>query len=101
MAADNARTRRIATDVLGELTEGRYPLVLTERREHLDAIAELLAAETDRVVVLHGGMGVRAQRRADDMLTSDGRKNGRHATGISERSRASCSRVRKRRSSNS
>jgi superfamily II DNA or RNA helicase len=46
--------------------------VLTERREHLDAIAELLKAETDRVAVLHGGMGVKARRRADEMLSSDG-----------------------------
>jgi superfamily II DNA or RNA helicase len=72
VAADNARTRRIAADVIKELTEDRYPLVLTERREHLDAIAELLRAATGRVVVLHGGMGVKAQRRADEMLSSDG-----------------------------
>jgi superfamily II DNA or RNA helicase len=72
VAADDARTRRIATDVVAELTEDRYPLVLTERREHLNAIAGLLKAETDRIVVLHGGMGVKAQRRADAMLSSDG-----------------------------
>jgi superfamily II DNA or RNA helicase len=72
VAADDTRTRRIAADVLGELTDGRYPLVLTERREHLNAIADLLEAETDRFVVLHGGMGVRARRRADGMLSSDG-----------------------------
>ena len=72
LAADEARTRRIAADVLAELTEDRFPLVLTERREHLNAIAALLNAETDRIVVLHGGMGVKARRRADDMLSSDG-----------------------------
>lgn len=72
VAADTERTRQIATDVLGELVDGRYPLVLTERREHLSAIAELLEAATDRIVVMHGGMGVRARRRADDMLSSQG-----------------------------
>ena len=72
VAADEHRTRRIADDVVAELTEDRYPLVLTERREHLNAIAELLKAETDRIVVLHGGMGVKARRRAEDMLSSDG-----------------------------
>jgi len=72
VAADTTRTRRIADDILGELTEGRYPLVLTERREHLNAIAKLLTAKTERVAVLHGGMGVRARRRADEMLASDG-----------------------------
>jgi len=72
VAADDTRTRQIATDVLGELVAGRYPLVLTERREHLGAIAELLEAATDRFVVLHGGMGVRARRLAQDMLSSQG-----------------------------
>lgn len=72
VAADDARTRRIANDVVAELAEDRFPLVLTERREHLNAIAELLKAETDRIVVLHGGMGVKARRRAGDMLSSDG-----------------------------
>jgi superfamily II DNA or RNA helicase len=72
VAADATRTRRIATDAATELSEGRYPLVLTERREHLDAIAELVASETERIVVLHGGMGVRARRHAHEMLATDG-----------------------------
>lgn len=72
VAADKERTRRIADDVLAELAEARYPLVLTERREHLDAIAEILTAKTPRIVVLHGGMGVRARRRADELLASAG-----------------------------
>ncbi len=72
VAADENRTQRIAGDIAAELTEDRYPLVLTERRDHLDAIAELLEAETDRIVVPHGGMGVKARRRAGDILCSDG-----------------------------
>ncbi len=58
--------------MLTELAEARYPLVLTERREHLDAIAEIPTAKTPRIVVLHGGMGVRARRRADELLASEG-----------------------------
>ena len=72
IAADEDRTQRIAADVVGELSEDRFPLVLTERREHLDAIAAHLKAQTDRIVVLHGGMGVKARRHADDVLASDG-----------------------------
>ena len=71
VAGDDVRTRRIAADALGELAEGRYPLVLTERREHLNTIAELLKAETDRIVVLHGGLGVRARRRAQEILVTN------------------------------
>ena len=72
VAKDADRTRSVADDVIRELAEGRFPLVLTERREHLDALARQVQAHTDRVVVLHGGMGVRARRRADEILGSDG-----------------------------
>jgi superfamily II DNA or RNA helicase len=72
VAGDEERSRRIALDALGELREGRYPLVLTERREHLHVLASLISEHTDRVVVLHGGIGVRARRAADAVLASDG-----------------------------
>jgi superfamily II DNA or RNA helicase len=72
VADDHDRTARIANDVLSELAEDRYPLVLTERREHLAAIAAVLEARTDRVAVLHGGLGVRGRRRAEAVLSSEG-----------------------------
>lgn len=72
IAGDHARTARIADDVMNELAEERYPLILTERREHLAAIARALEQHTERVVVLHGGIGVRARRRAEELLASDG-----------------------------
>ncbi len=72
VADDHDRTAWIANDVLSELAEDRYPLVLTERREHLAAIAAVLESRTDRVAVLHGGLGVWARRRADALLTSEG-----------------------------
>jgi len=71
VAADGNRTEQIAADVLEELREGRFPLVLTERREHLGALIELIRAHTDRVAVLHGGIGKRARRRADELLASE------------------------------
>jgi superfamily II DNA or RNA helicase len=70
IASDSERTRRIADDVLTELADGRFPLVLTERRGQLDALAELLKPRVERLVVLHGGMGVRARRRADELLAN-------------------------------
>lgn len=72
VADDHDRTAQIANDVLSELAEDRYPLVLTERREHLTAIAAVLGERTDRVAVFHGGLGVRARRRADTLLSSEG-----------------------------
>ena len=72
VACDPARTKRIADDVLAELAEGRFPLVLTERREQLAALAKLLEQHAQTLVTLHGGMGVRARRHADELLASDG-----------------------------
>ena len=68
VALDPERTKRIADDVVAELAEGRYPLVLTERREQLDALAKLLEPNVAQLIVLHGGMGVRARRHADELL---------------------------------
>ncbi len=68
IASDPERTKRIADDVVAELAEGRYPLVLTERRAQLDALAKLLEPSVTRLIVLHGGMGVRARRHADELL---------------------------------
>jgi superfamily II DNA or RNA helicase len=68
IASYEPRTRAIADDVRNELAEGRFPLVLTERREHLDSLATLLEPEVPRLIVLYGGMAVRARRRADELL---------------------------------
>ena len=71
ISADPERTRRIADDVLAELAAGRFALVLTERRAHLDALAALLRDAAPELVTLHGGMGVRARRRAEQLLAGD------------------------------
>jgi superfamily II DNA or RNA helicase len=72
IASDPGRTKRIAADVLAELADGRFPLVLTERRAQLDALAKLLERRTPTLVTLHGGMGIRARRRADKLLAAEG-----------------------------
>jgi superfamily II DNA or RNA helicase len=70
IAADPGRTKQIADDALTELAEGRYPLVLSERRDHLRALAELLRPQAPDVVVLTGGMGAPARRVADAALAA-------------------------------
>ena len=46
------------------MRDGRSPLVLTERNEHLDRFESVLSASVPHVVVLRGGMG-KKQRRAE------------------------------------
>ncbi|MGE3755935.1 MAG: DEAD/DEAH box helicase family protein [Planctomycetota bacterium] len=62
LAADDARNDLILADVRRSVEEGRAPLVLTERREHLDLLAERLRPHVPHLVLLHGGLGARARR---------------------------------------
>jgi superfamily II DNA or RNA helicase len=51
---DVARNQMICSDVLSAINEGRSPLVLTERTEHLQELASKLSA-VPHVLVLRGG----------------------------------------------
>jgi len=56
LANDHARTRAIAQEVRAAFDSGRKVLVLTERTEHLDAIAAALNGMVPTPFVLHGRM---------------------------------------------
>jgi superfamily II DNA or RNA helicase len=62
LARDDTRNDRIVADVTRALERGRSPLVLTERRDHLDLLAERLGTACPNVVVLRGGAGARSRR---------------------------------------
>jgi superfamily II DNA or RNA helicase len=64
LAVDERRNDQIFDDVVACLEEGRSPILLTERRDHLEHFAERLRKFARRVVVLHGGMGARSRRAA-------------------------------------
>jgi superfamily II DNA or RNA helicase len=70
LARDEARNRRILDDVIALLEEGRSPIVLTERRDHLQFLAEELRNFARHVVVLRGGMTGKERRRSADQLAS-------------------------------
>ena len=57
LIADKARNQLICDEVLQTVREGRSPLVLTERNEHLDCLAEQLSNGVQHLIVLRGGMG--------------------------------------------
>jgi len=54
---DESRNQMICADVRNVVREGRSPLVLTERTEHLQLLAERLSREIPNVITLQGGMG--------------------------------------------
>jgi superfamily II DNA or RNA helicase/very-short-patch-repair endonuclease len=59
LIADDARNRLICDEVVEAVREGRSPLVLTERREHLVCLADRLSPSIRHVVVLRGGAGIK------------------------------------------
>ncbi len=69
------RNEMIRDEVLAALREGRAPLVLTERTEHVEVLADLLRPHVANLVVLQGGMGRKALRAAMDAL-ADGPESG-------------------------
>jgi superfamily II DNA or RNA helicase len=57
LVRDEVRNRLICEDVIKAVKEGRSPIVLTERTDHLSKLEEALASECEHLIVLKGGMG--------------------------------------------
>lgn len=57
LAADFYRNQMIIEDVVEAVNNGRSPVLLTERREHLTYFADTLADKVKNIIVLSGGMG--------------------------------------------
>lgn len=67
---DETRNQRIVVDVVSAIQEGRSPILLTERKDHLDYFAERLRPIVRHVVVLQGGMSAKERRGSADQLAS-------------------------------
>jgi len=65
---DVARNEMICADVLAAVREGRCPLLLTERTEHLQHLAQRLSSEIPNVITLQGGMARKELKRVLDDL---------------------------------
>ena len=70
LAADEKRNRLILDDVIQALDQGRSPILLTERKDHLEYFVGRLEKFARHLVVLHGGMTARERRGAKDQLTA-------------------------------
>ena len=56
LAADAARNDLILTDIIRTIEGGRSPILLTERKDHLEFFAERLRGFVRHLIVLRGGM---------------------------------------------
>jgi superfamily II DNA or RNA helicase len=70
LANDETRNRRIVDDVLAVIQAGRSPILLTERKDHLEYFAERLRPIVRHLVVLQGGMTAKERRGSANQLAS-------------------------------
>jgi len=77
LIADENRNRLICEDVLKVVREGRSPVVLTERTDHLRRLAEQLAPAIPHLIVLQGKMGRKKLRAALVQLAGVPENEGR------------------------
>ena len=59
LISDDQRNLIICKELVQIVRDGRSPLVLTERNDHLDRLASRLAPEVQHLIVLRGGMSRR------------------------------------------
>jgi superfamily II DNA or RNA helicase/very-short-patch-repair endonuclease len=70
LIADEQRNGMICDDVVHAVREGRSPLILTERKEHLDQLAVCLEPRVRHVVALSGGLRHKEAREAAARLAA-------------------------------
>jgi superfamily II DNA or RNA helicase len=68
LAADENRNALIVDDVIRSLEAGHSPILLTERKDHLDFLASRLESFTRHLVVLRGGMSAKERRTVQERL---------------------------------
>jgi very-short-patch-repair endonuclease len=64
------RNHMIRDDVAAALREGRSPLVLTERTEHVAVLADLIRPHAPHLIILQGGMGRKSLHEAIAQLAA-------------------------------
>jgi superfamily II DNA or RNA helicase len=74
LITDPERLSLIAKDVLKVLNDNRFPLILSERKEHLDLLSEEIKKQTAELPVIEfimsGEMGKKARKKALEDIQS-------------------------------
>ena len=70
LAEDERRNLLIVRDVKQALKQGRSPILLTERREHVQRLAALLSEACPSVITLYGTTSAKLRREAMERLQS-------------------------------
>jgi superfamily II DNA or RNA helicase len=60
----------IVADVMNAIKNNRFPVILTERKEHLEKLRSLLENKIQNLIVMKGGMGKKQRQAALNALAS-------------------------------
>jgi superfamily II DNA or RNA helicase len=64
------RNQFIVADVMNAIKNNRFPVILTERKEHLETLKSLLDNKFQNLIVMKGGMGKKQRQAALNALES-------------------------------
>ena len=70
LANDSARNELIIADLVRAVEDGRSPLLLSGRTDHLKYFETMLAGKVDNVFVLRGGMGKKQRRSVAEAIAA-------------------------------
>jgi len=62
------RNQIIVADVMNAIQNNRFPVILTERKEHLETLKSLLESKIKNLIVMKGGMGKKQRKAALNAL---------------------------------
>ncbi len=82
---DEERNQMICDEVVAAVKKGRSPIVLTERKEHLDRLFELISPHVCNLVVLRGGMSSKKMVEAVNQISSIPKEEERVILGKSSK----------------
>ena len=70
LSENQLRNNLIANDVIEALCDGRTPIILTERREHIETLSGLLSGKCDNIITLFGTSSQKEKRETLAKLES-------------------------------
>ena len=70
LATNENRNAQIINDVLGAMEDGRSPILLTERKDHLEYFHDCLKNFVRNIVVLRGGQSPKTRKEIQEQLES-------------------------------
>ena len=72
LANNGVRNEMIVNDVVFALKDGRSPIILTERKEHVAFFADRLSGISKHIIILQGGMGNNVHKQMLEKIESIG-----------------------------